>query len=201
MTQGASSQESVKMEILKISSDGEKHGFSKYNKTCKCSRATLSKYLKELVKEKLLKKTPGQEKKSFHPRYQITPRGRECYIEKIGTEVRANCARLQDILENTFTSDALSRIRREATLTPTEEQFKAGYLDTATTTTMLEHKENVLAPLNNLFFELAKDLIKADSNAIGVREDLKNVEFYFKEGKPHWTIHPDKSYWSPENRL
>jgi DNA-binding MarR family transcriptional regulator len=194
MIKGENAREKITKEILKISFDGKEHRFSDYNKTFKITNATISKYLKELTNEKLLKKTPGQENEAFRPKYQITPKGKDYYFEKIGVDLHTNCTFLQSILEKSLTPAELGRIRREAAFHPTEKEFDAGCIDAGRIKEMLEHKAKVLGPLHRLFAEVAKDLVKAEG-VMGVREDLENIEFHFRNGEVCWTITPNREFY------
>ena len=107
-------------------------------------------------------------------------------------DLHNNLTLLQNIFEKTLTPKAIDNIRHEAAFHPTAEEFKTSHIEAERVKEMIAHKEKALAPLNSLFFELAKTIVKAESFSISVQDDLENVEFHFKEGKPIWMTLPDK---------
>jgi DNA-binding HxlR family transcriptional regulator len=124
MIKGENAREKVTREILSISIDGKEHRFSDYNKTCKTTNATISKYLKELTNKKRLRKTPGQENEAFRPKYHITSKGRECFLELSNIDVQTGCALLQDIFKKAADPNAFRKWYKEKNTSNWNEMVK-----------------------------------------------------------------------------
>lgn len=73
MTQGESSSEKAKLDILMLAADRKEHKSSDFVQGLKGKYAknTVYKYLKELVNDGLMEKKPGSREESFRPRYFI----------------------------------------------------------------------------------------------------------------------------------
>ncbi len=76
MRKGESARETVKKDILRVLSDNAPHKFSDFTKLKSGCRASVAKYLKELVNDDhLIEKYAGDISESFRPIYKLTSQG------------------------------------------------------------------------------------------------------------------------------
>jgi rubrerythrin len=149
-----------------------------------CGRTACNNTLDELKAEGLIEAKPENWRLGQKRFFSLTEKGINYYGDKTVTDLKKSYAFFHKILE-------IRQLRRRAAFHPTKNEMETNNIETERIKEMEEHKEKVLAPLTNLFLEVAKDLAKAEG-FLGVRDDAKNVECLLKEGKTHWTIHPDK---------
>lgn len=144
-----------------------------------------------LVEERLLNKKPGSAQESFKPKYQITRKGVQYLFSKSRGNLKTICETLQAIINQKFTPNKLHQLREEGSSIPQEAEDR-GNLNKEEIVKWIKLHNEVFGPLHGLFFLIAKKLMDAEGPVVhGAQEDLGNVRFSFKNGKPIWTVYPD----------
>lgn len=152
---------------------------------CESNRNRCRKILNQLKDKGFIIESPhGPGQKAF---FSLTEKGRSEALKEVKDALLSNYRILKFDLEHTFTKSSLNHIRREAVYRPKKEEFEARRIEQSSVAEMEDKREQVLEPLNNLFFELAQDFNKADGR-IGAQENLENMTFWFEEGKAHFII-------------
>ena len=157
--------------------------FQEITDLCESNRNRCHKTLNQLIEKRLIKTSPKNWTQGQKRFFSLTRKGRNEALKEIGNAIETNFAILKNDLEKTLTQTTLNHIRQKAAFHPTLKEFEAGCIEKERVKGMLKKREQVLAPINNLFFELVKALLKTDGR-LGVREDLENVKIHFKDGKP-----------------
>ncbi len=97
-------------------------------------------------------------------------------------------------LEQTLTKYGLYHMRRQAAFHPNKEIFERRCIDQDSVKMMQAKREEVLEPLNNLFFEVAKAFAIADGRFLTLEKngvpkyDFDNLAFWFEGGKAHFIV-------------
>lgn len=175
-------------EILKVLLEKPSMTFQEIMTAMSCGRTACNNTLDELKAEGLIETKPENWRLGQKRFFSLTEKGINSYGNKTVTDLKKSYAFFQKILE-------IRQLRDKAAFHLTEKEHQNNRIEADRTKEMSEHKEKVLAPLTNLFLEVAKDLAKAEG-FLGVREDGKNVECHLKEGKIQWTIHSDQKLQS-----
>jgi predicted transcriptional regulator len=175
-------------EILKLLLEKPSMTFQEIMIKMRCGRTACNKTLDELKEEGLIDAKPENWRLGQKRFFSLTEKGITYYGDKTVTDLNASYAFFHKILE-------IRQLRNRAAFHLNEKEHQDNRIEAERIKEMSEHKEKVLAPLTNLFLEVAKDLAEAQG-FIGVREDVKNVECHLKEGKIRWTIHSDQKLQS-----
>jgi DNA-binding PadR family transcriptional regulator len=163
--------------------------FQEITDICESNRNRCRKKLNLLKKKGFINESAHKQgQKAF---FSLTEKGRSEALKEVGNALKNNYRILKFDLENTFTPKMLNHIRREASLHPKEKEIESGSIGQKRQKEMIAQREKVLAPIHNLFFELAQYVCKVDGR-LGVQENLDNIAFWFEEGKMHFIVLRDK---------
>jgi predicted transcriptional regulator len=163
--------------------------FQEITDKCETNRNRCRKTLNQLAEKGLINESPHKKgQKAF---FSLTEKGRSEALKEVGNALAINYRILKFDLENTFKATTLNHIRHDAAFHPTQKEFETNHIPEERVKEMEMHREQVLEPMNTIFFELARDFTKADGR-IGAQENLENIAFWFEEGKAHFIVLRDK---------
>lgn len=159
------------------------------HKTSGLSRATINKHLNHMIKAGKVKEiSKGQY--CWADIYRILIKGLKT-DENIIKDLENVAQSFQYIISQMSLPMNVWKLKNEGSLPLPEEASERGYVTGEELKALLDHKQKVFGSLRKSFFELAKLLMKVDAGIITAKDDLSNVELYFMDGEPVWTVLPE----------
>lgn len=112
--QGMTSRDEVRQDILRMAISRTELRFSDVIEALKGkhSRATVNRYLRELVDDGLMMEKPASSKERFRPRYFITPKGRKHILLHSLESINDNLKNIQNVISFISTQDKIEEWKK-----------------------------------------------------------------------------------------
>ncbi len=184
--------EKTDFKILRVLLEKGKVPFNVLRNEIDVPKQTLRLHLNTLGARGLVYEERDQWKRGKKMACNLTEKGRSWLVEKSAGDLKEASRNLQEFVSQMSKPDKIYRYRRAGSFPPTQEELDRGGLDQEGVRAMFRHKEETIGPLRSVFFELAKVLVQVEG-FIDAREDLENVEFWFRKGRSQWRIYAEKA--------